>query len=126
MNKNYLVRPFDILVIILAIGLTLGIALTVFSSESGSSVVVVRDPERTWIFPIDADETVSAIGPIGETLVVIHEGRVEILSSPCSEKTCVAAGGLHRSGQWVACLPNRVFVRIEGAARPDDVDAVSW
>ena len=114
----------DIAVIVLAAVLTLGIALRVYSGEAASSRIVVRGQERTWIFPMDAEESLSAAGPIGETRVKISGGRAAIVSSPCSAQTCVAAGELHRSGQWTACLPNMVFILIEG--RDDAVDAISW
>ena len=126
MKKKSPLKPFDIPVIALALALALVIALRVYSGEAASSRVVVRDPESTWIFPINAEEIVSATGPLGETVVSIHEGRAAIVSSPCSGQACVAAGELRRNGQWVACLPNRVFLRIEGAKEPDAIDAVSW
>ena len=126
MKQSTPLRPFDIPVIVLALALTLVIALKVYSGGADSSRVIVRSPDRTWIFPIDADETVSVLGPLGETVVRIHNNRASIVSSPCSGQTCIAAGGLHRSGQWVACLPNRIFLRIEGAIESDAVDALSW
>ena len=126
MKKRSLLRPLDIPVIALSVAMTLAIALTVYSGGTASSSVIVRSTERTWIFSINAEETLSAAGPLGETLVSIHEGRPAIVSSPCSGQICVAAGRLHRSGQWVACLPNRVFVLIQGGMVPDAVDAVSW
>ena len=126
MKKSTPLKPFDIPVIALALALTLGIALRVYSGGADSSRVIVRSPDRTWIFPIDADETVSVLGPLGETVVNIHNSRAAIISSPCSGQTCVAAGGVQRGGQWVACLPNRIFLLIEGAIESDAVDAISW
>ena len=112
--------------IILALALTLGIAFVVYSTEAASSRVVVRSHDRTWIFSLDTEETFSVSGPIGETVVSINKGEAGIVSSPCSGQTCVAAGALHRNGQWTACLPNRIFLLVEGAIEPDIVDAVSW
>ena len=56
----------------------------------------------------------------------IVNGKAAIVASPCSGQTCVAAGALHKNGQWTACLPNRVFILIEGAEGEDAIDAVSW
>ena len=112
--------------IALALALTLGIAFVVYSTEAASSRVIVRSPDRTWIFPLNTEEALSVSGPIGETVVSIHNGRAAIVSSPCSGQTCVASGGLHRNGQWTACLPNRIFLLVEGAVESDGVDAVSW
>ena len=119
-------KPLDIPVIALAAALTVIIGLKAYGRGADSLSVVVKSPDKTWIFPIEAKERVSAAGPLGETLVEIRGGRAAIVSSPCNGQTCVAAGELHKNGQWAACLPNRVFVLIEGAGDADDIDAAAW
>jgi hypothetical protein len=37
----------------------------------------------------------------------------------------VKSGRISRPGQWIACLPNRVFVEIRGRSR-EQVDAFSY
>ena len=126
MKKKGLLKPLDIPVIALAAVLTVTIAVIVYNRDSSSSRVIIRGPDKTWIFPLDAEEELSVSGSIGETRVLIHNGRAAIVSSPCSGQTCVAAGELHRNGQWAACLPNMVFLVIEGAEGTDAVDAAAW
>ena len=123
MKKNPL-KPLDIPVIALALALTLFIGS--YGRKTASSRVVVRGQNKTWIFPLQAEELVSVSGSIGETLVEIHNGRATIVSSPCGGQTCVAAGELHKNGQWTACLPNRVFILIEGAKSENAVDAATY
>ena len=125
MKKKIPVKALDIAVIALAATLTIATALAAYSGKAAASRVIVRSPDKTWIYPLDAEEQVTAAGPIGETRVAIGKGRAAIVSSPCGGQTCVAAGGLHRSGQWAACLPNRVFLLVEGEG-PDAIDAISW
>jgi hypothetical protein len=121
-----LFKPLDIPVIVLATALTVIVAWQVYGRGSDSLKVIVRGPDKTWIFPLEAEERISVDGSIGETLVEIHNGRAAIVSSPCSGQTCVAAGELNKNGQWAACLPNRVFILIEGAGDTDVIDAASW
>lgn len=116
----------DILVIVLAAVLTLVIGGVVYSGEVSSSQVIIRSPDKTWVYPLNAETKINATGPIGETVVEIHKGRAAIVSSPCGGQTCVAAGEMHRNGQWAACLPNRVFVLVEGRDSGDAIDAASW
>ena len=125
-KKKTPLKPLDIPVIALAAALTVFVGRGAYSREAASSRVIVRGPERTWIFPAEAEELVVVTGSIGETLVEIRKGRAAIVSSPCGGQTCVAAGELQRNGQWAACLPNRVFLLIEGANGEDAVDAASW
>jgi hypothetical protein len=126
-NPNRLLfKPFDIPVIVLALALTVIVGWQAYNRGNDSPSVMVKGPDKTWIFPLEADERVSVAGPIGETLVEIRRGRAAIVSSPCNGQTCVAAGELNKNGQWAACLPNRVFILIEGAGAPDAIDAASW
>jgi hypothetical protein len=82
------------------------------------------DAEQQWIYPLDAETTVRVPGPLGETLVEIADGAVRIISSPCPEKICIKTGRISKPGQWIACLPNRVFISIRGK-RSEQPDAIS-
>ena len=115
----------DIPIIAIGLALTVLIASRVYGVKSTSARVTVRSGEKTWIFPLDGDEKLIVEGPIGETLIAISNGRAAIISSPCIGQTCVAAGEMHKSGQWAACLPNKVFLLIEGVSK-DAIDAFSY
>lgn len=95
---------------------------------AGEPRAVIADANgQEWIYPLDTDREVQIEGPLGITIVHIHEDGVSIESSPCPNQTCVAAGSIDRPGQWVACLPNQVFVRVEGGADdPEGVDTGTW
>jgi hypothetical protein len=126
LQKQKLLQPLDIPVIVLALALTVVVGWKAYNRGTDSLSVVVKGPDKTWLFPIEAEERISVEGPIGETVVEIRKGRASIVSSPCDGQTCVAAGELDKNGQWAACLPNRVFILIEGAADADVIDAASW
>jgi len=119
-------KPLDIPVIMLATALTVIIGLKAYGRGTNFLSVVVKGPDKTWIFPIETEERIYVTGSLGDTVVEIREGRAAIVSSPCNGQTCVAAGELSKNGQWAACLPNRVFILIEGAADADAIDAASW
>jgi hypothetical protein len=111
--------------IILAASLALLVFLTlaVRSSREGELSVVVGGSGQEWIYPLGEDRIVEIPGPLGSTVVEIQGGHVHIAASPCPNQTCVASGGIDAAGQWLACLPNQVFVRVEGRAEDDSVDA---
>lgn len=103
-------------------------ALSLLLTAAGSgreSVVVIEGAGRSWAYPLRADVEVEVPGPLGVTHVHVRGGAAWISDSPCPEKICVASGRIGRVGSWIACLPNRVFVRIEG--RQDaEVDRVAF
>ncbi|MDR2515967.1 MAG: NusG domain II-containing protein [Spirochaetaceae bacterium] len=120
------VKPLDIPVMLLALGLALGAAFRVYRGAGETSRAVIRGSGGArWIFPLDAAETVRVAGPLGETVVEIAGGRARVVSSPCENQTCVSAGFLHAAGAWTACLPNQVFLLVEGGGEGER-DAVSW
>lgn len=126
------IRALDISIFILAL-LVIGlIALQTYVRGGGTPEITIeaagRDAaasaEQQWIFPLDAQTTLRVPGPLGETVVVIEEGSARVVSSPCTEKICIKTGRISKPGQWIACLPNRVFISIRGR-RSEQPDAIS-
>jgi hypothetical protein len=88
---------------------------------------MIQGSSGVWVFPLDAEETITVPGLLGDTVVEIRDHRAHVLSSPCDNQTCVAAGHIDSDGQWVACLPNNVFVMIEGADDINEIlDTTAW
>ena len=61
--------------------------------------------------------------------VVIHlykDGAIAFVKSDCPDKVCIHAGKLRASGQFAACLPNGIIIKIvpvDGNGN-DDADLV--
>ena len=56
------------------------------------------------------------------TIVGIEDGKVYV-ESCCPNGTC-SAGKIEKSGQWIACLPNKVVIRLEGS-KDEEVDVLA-
>jgi hypothetical protein len=121
---GFRLKSLDLLLFALALGIIALIAVKVYAT-TGTPVVRISGSGQEWVFPLDAEETLRVPGPLGDTVVRIHDGSVRVLDSPCPEKICVATGAVSRPGQTIACLPNRVLVVIRGQAR-EEVDAFSF
>jgi len=80
---------------------------------------VIEPPAGKWIYPLTETRTVVVPGSIGNTTVRIEHNTAFISDSPCPNKTCINAATLKKSGDWNACLPNRVFLHIEGNTSED-------
>lgn len=123
-------RAADVAAVVLSAGVAVASAAWAYGGAWGGAaglrVVVEGEGGKTWIYPAEAHETVDVRGPLGFTKVEIDGGRVRVVSSPCQNQTCVAAGAAEAPGQWIACLPNAVFVRIEGNSHDDEPDAATW
>lgn len=53
-------------------------------------------------------------GATGDVVVVVSDGAVRIDESDCPDQTCVRTGDVSAPGSVIACVPNRVVVRVGG------------
>ncbi len=53
-------------------------------------------------------------GKLGLSTIIIDDGKIRFVASPCNGKQCVHQGWLKYGGEFAACLPNRISVRIIG------------
>jgi hypothetical protein len=125
-RRRFVTRPLDYLALVLSIATVVAAGVFAYGGQTQASEVSVENDEGTFLYPLDQDRTISVGGPLGETIVEIEEGRVHVHESPCRDKICIAAGWLDSAGQWTACLPNRVFVRVQGGESEDGVDAQTF
>jgi len=105
-----------VLILLLVIG---ALFLLLGNSPPGNRVVVERQGEIIFTAPLDEDRSVALTGPLGETLMEIRDHRVWITASPCPHKDCMRMGRISRGGELLACVPNHLLIRIEGAAGND-------
>jgi hypothetical protein len=121
------VKAPDMFIAALGAVLIVFFSFRIYAPGVAAARLVVEGEGRRWDFPLNAEETVSIAGPLGDTVVELRGMRARIVSSPCPNQSCIAAGAVHRNGQWIACLPNRVMVRVDaGAPEGRDLDAASW
>ncbi|HWR13032.1 MAG TPA: NusG domain II-containing protein [Rectinemataceae bacterium] len=114
MKTNYRLKILDIVAVLLGLAAVLIVTATVYSDNKGRLMVYVTGESGEWIQPLDKNGDIEVPGPLGSTWIHIEGNRVHISSSPCPNQTCVAAGDIESANQWLACMPNNVFVHIEG------------
>ena len=88
--------------------------------KEGSLVVVEQNGKAVFSDPLGRDREEVFSGPAGDTLMVIRNHAVYIGHSDCPRKICMAMGHIHHSGEVIACVPNRVLIRITGEEKPDE------
>jgi hypothetical protein len=118
-------RPLDWAAAALSLGVFAATLALTAAGGAGEAVVVVEAPGRSWAYPLSAEVELDVPGPLGSTHVSIHGGAAAVTDSPCTNKICIAMGHVAHTGAWIACLPNRVFVRIEGR-QAAEVDKVAF
>ena len=84
----------------------------------------VQGPSAKYIYPLNRNGEYKVPGLLGNSIIVINDGKAFFKDSPCPNKTCVHTGTINRNGDWAACLPNDVFIRISGTD-DKELDAIA-
>ena len=102
-------------IIIFTIFLTISVlSFTLYTTISGNPKVYVTSEGREWVYDLSVDTSATFEGPVGFTTIEISNNRVHVHESDCKNQICVLAGWISKPGEWIACLPNNVFILIQG------------
>lgn len=120
-------RPYDIVIVVLAVTITVAFSFFAVGRGGTAGSVEIKTDNGTFVYPLDEDRHIHAEGPLGTSEIIVEDGRVRFTASPCRDKICITAGDLSRTGEWAACLPNRVFVTITGeSVEENPIDAMAF
>jgi hypothetical protein len=116
-------RLLDYIAFFLSLAVVGGFALFAYAGNDRGTDVVIEASGTQWIYPLDVNRRELVKGPLGDTVVVIQGGVASVEDSPCRDKLCVHMPAISKPGQWIACLPNKVFLRVRGngVRKIDDV-----
>lgn len=126
MKRAFRPKVLDMIVFLLGLAAIVSVSRLVVSDGSGSLQVEIRGASAEWIEPLSSDRTIEVAGPLGSTFVHISGNSVAIEKSPCANQTCVRMGSISSKDQWLACLPNKVFVAIRGRGEKEEPDAAAY
>lgn len=107
-------KLFDYVSFAVAILVVAAFSVFAYGDRTQGSLVRVETEEASFIYQLDQPQEFDVKGPLGHTHVEIKDGKVRVTESPCREKICIAAGWVSQADEWIACLPNRVFLRVQG------------
>lgn len=104
----------DVLILLISLVLTIA-SFSVYKNISGQPIVHVRSGAQERLYDLSVDRVISVEGTLGLTTIEIQDGKVRVTESACRNKICIAAGWQSSPGEWIICLPNNIFVLIEGS-----------
>lgn len=117
-------RILDYFIIIISISVVVGSVYWSSAGRDGELRAEVEASGEKYVMPLRQDGYLILDGPVGKTKVEVRDESVFISDSDCRDKICIAMGRVSSPSGWVACLPNRIFVRVSavdgnGSAAPE-------
>lgn len=103
--------------------------IIIFLNKTSNTMpyVKITAQNNTFLYDLQTPNTITIEGPVGQTIITINNNQVDVLESPGYKQICVNAAPISQNGQWLACLPNQVFIRIHGKNKKENpIDGVSF
>lgn len=104
MKKN----DFYIIGAVLLVSLA-AFGFTNFFSKSGRIVTVKQNNSVVYSGNLYEDNTVE----LGGNTLEIKNGKIKMVYASCKNQICVNHKEIHKKGESIVCLPNKVTVEIE-------------
>ena len=97
--------------------LCLGIWLFISNVSSPSKVVgIYKDGslvEKIDFNSVTGEREITLSGDLGDNVILVSNGHIEMKSADCPDKICVEHGELKSSSSPIVCLPNKVVIKFE-------------
>ena len=90
---------------------------------TGAQAVVTVEGREIGRYPLKKNGTFPLNG--GTNILVVENGEAWVSEANCPDKVCMGMGKISRNGEFIACLPNRLLVVVEGAAEDSPVDGMT-
>jgi hypothetical protein len=116
--------------VIIALILAAALAAIGYSSAAGRAASaenlraeIYEDGVLTRVLPLNESAEVVIDTDRGYNRVVVGDGGIRVSAADCDSQTCVHSGMKALPGDMIACLPNRLVIKISGGDAPYDAIA---
>ncbi len=124
-EKKRLRRNDAIFIAVLVLVIAVAGACLYFFRGEGDAVTVSVDGKVIATYPLAVDRTEDILtGENGLNRLVIRDGKAWVETASCPDGICAAHKPIHREGESIVCLPNKVVVTVQTADTADQPDIV--
>lgn len=95
-----------------------------WSVEQASKLKIRQGDKVVGTFDLNQTRELHITGPIGESVIIINNGKARFKQSPCHNQYCVHQGWLSHAGQVAICLPNQISLQLMG--KTIDYDSLNY
>ncbi len=125
LNKSFQRRDALFLIILAIVLLVAFVILFFFIGETGSYATITVNGEEYGRYSLlqNQEIEITVDGSICN-VAVIEDGSIRMEDANCPDKLCIHQGKIHRSGESIVCLPNRIAITIESST-DSEFDSIS-
>ncbi|MBE6718281.1 MAG: NusG domain II-containing protein [Ruminococcaceae bacterium] len=109
----------DIVIIGVILLITLGVLCFRLINVDRGEFVSISVGENVDKYNLNENQTIDINNKDISLTVVIQDNQVYVKSTDCPEKSCMNMGKISKSGECIACVPARVYIKIEGKGSAD-------
>ena len=112
--KKKLSPTLIFVLIVLAAALLLWLFTGRAGAGAGRTAVLSYGEDNTELrIPLDEDARYDIDTGLYTIHLVVEDGGIRFVDSPCPDHTCEGFGVLRNEGDWAACLPAKASVTVE-------------
>ncbi len=113
-------KPGDWLTLLLGGSFVAVLTLKLWSGDPAEKAIIRSGGKIFKEVPLSRDQQIEVPGPLGTTIISIHNRKARIASDPSPRQYCVRQGWLQQAGEIALCLPNQVSVELAGSRKKYD------
>ena len=91
--------------------------------KDGPCAVVYVDGRAVEWYPLDENGVFDING--GTNTIVVEDGKAWMSWADCPDQICKSMGVVEKNNDLIVCLPNRLYVIVEGADQTSELDSVA-
>jgi hypothetical protein len=118
-KKNDLILFTSILFMVVAIFL-----FNMAFSQPGMKVKVISGHDVYGVYDLKKDGEITIFEDGRLNVIVISNGSAKMKDANCAGGDCLRQQAISKTGQSIACLPNKILIRVEGIGH-SDVDSIA-
>lgn len=115
---------FDVILILLLLCSSIFLHIQI-SAEGNSTVLVFIDDQIYGRYELNKDQDVIIKGRIGDAVLKIKDGCVELTESSCPHQICVKTGKIKNPSNQIVCAPGHIMIRVSTKKTENEVDAIA-
>lgn len=113
------IKKGDIIIIVLVLLSAAAACLLIRGKEKGEYVQITANGE-TVRYPMSENRTIELnTGKDGHNTIIIENNVVYMKDASCPDQICVHHKAVFKNRESIICLPNEVYIEIEGTVEKE-------